>query len=129
MRPPRGGSMGHFTVGLFLFYRILRHGRNLRFDGIRTNPPRFLAAFVLQAVWVAVCSLLVAALNALPLEVFDEQPCTIIAWLSDLGEWFCYCLGLWFEITVDWQKEQWLRERRQGRHNEELCTRGYWSRR
>jgi len=39
-------------LGTFLFTRILRSGRDVRFEKIRGNPRRFLVVWIIQGIWV-----------------------------------------------------------------------------
>ncbi|KAJ4287402.1 hypothetical protein N0V88_007673 [Collariella sp. IMI 366227] len=100
-------------VGLFLFLRAISNRFDSRFDSVRTNRLLFAAVFVMQGVWATVCSLPVATLTALPLEVFDELPGGIVSWVWDIGAAYCYVFGTWLEITADLQKYRWSFEKRQ----------------
>jgi steroid 5-alpha reductase family enzyme len=44
-------------LGTYLVARISKDGHDKRFDGVRDNPPRFLAFWIVQAVWVFVTGL------------------------------------------------------------------------
>ncbi|GAA4641597.1 DUF1295 domain-containing protein [Pontixanthobacter gangjinensis] len=62
-------------LGSFLFVRIGKsEGGDSRFDAIRVNPPRFLVAWTLQAVWTIITAaaavVVISTTNRVPLEIF-----------------------------------------------------------
>lgn len=62
-------------LGLFLFRRIgAAGGIDGRFDAIKTNPPRFLVTWTLQAVWAIVTAsaaiVIISARDRVPLDLF-----------------------------------------------------------
>lgn len=61
-------------LGLFLFRRISKDGKDSRFDAIKVNPARFLVAWTLQAVWViftaAAALAIISATQRVPLDLF-----------------------------------------------------------
>lgn len=50
-------------LGLFLFTRVLRVGKDSRFDGVKERPLAFLLFWTVQALWVFLCSLPVLVCN------------------------------------------------------------------
>ena len=44
-------------LAIFLFYRIVKEGKDGRFDKIRNNPKRFAIAWFLQGVWIFLVAL------------------------------------------------------------------------
>lgn len=99
-------------------------GHDSRFDSIRTSPPKFLGAFFAQATWVSLCLLPVLALNSLPATTFTALPSALA--ITDVIGLLLYVGGLSFEVTADWQKSQWSREKREKKHEEGFLTRGLW---
>lgn len=84
-------------LGTFLFNRI--HGAggvDQRFDKIKINPPRFLVAWTLQAVWTIITAsaaiVVISAAQRAPLDVFFVVGCVV--WL----------IGFAIEIIADRQK-------------------------
>ena len=114
-------------MGSYLFQRVLREGKDSRFDKIKTSPLSFLGAFTGQAVWVSLCMLPVMALNAVPATAFAALPAAVR--LTDALGLALFAGGLGFEVAADRQKDRWLREKRAKTHDEEFITRGLWSRR
>ncbi|KAH8666421.1 hypothetical protein BX600DRAFT_539555 [Xylariales sp. PMI_506] len=111
-------------VGSYLFARILKEGKDSRFDKLRNSPPKFLAAWVGQAMWVSLCLMPVAAVNAVPSTVLAALP----AWkISDVIGLAIFAGGFLFEIIADRQKSQWVHEKSAKQHDEDFITRGLWS--
>ncbi len=83
-------------LGAFLFIRINKMGRDRRFDGIRENPARFLAFWVLQAisVWIIL----------LPLEIMFISGGSAPPGIISATGWTLFCAGLLIEIVSDVQK-------------------------
>ncbi len=61
-------------LGLFLFKRISKDGKDSRFDKIKVNPSRFLVAWTLQAQWAiftaAAAVAIIASAERLPLDIW-----------------------------------------------------------
>ncbi|KAJ0337386.1 hypothetical protein COL154_005225 [Colletotrichum chrysophilum] len=47
--------------------------------------------------------------------------------ISDIVGILVYVAGFAFEITADWQKSKWMREKREKLHDEQFMTRGLWT--
>ncbi|KAA6414441.1 MAG: DUF1295-domain-containing [Lasallia pustulata] len=112
-------------LGSYLFRRISADGSDSRFDSIRDSPPKFLGAFFAQATWVTLCLLPVLALNSLPATLLSTVPAGIA--ITDIIGLLLYVGGLSFEVTADRQKDQWVHEKKQKKHDEDFLTRGLWS--
>lgn len=112
-------------MGSYLFRRISADGNDSRFDSIRNSPPKFLGAFFAQATWVTLCLLPVLAVNSLPAALLSTLPAGVA--ITDIIGLLLYVGGLSFEVTADRQKEQWVHEKKQKKHDEDFLTRGLWS--
>jgi len=112
-------------VGSYLFARISSDGKDSRFDDIRTSPPKFLGAFFAQATWVSLCLMPVLALNALPAATFASLPAAV--GITDIIGILLYVGGLSFEVAADRQKNAWVQEKKEKKHEEDFLTRGLWS--
>lgn len=112
-------------MGSYLFRRISADGNDSRFDSIRNSPPKFLGAFFAQATWVTLCLLPVLAVNSLPAALLSTLPAGVA--ITDIIGLLLYVGGLSFEVTADRQKEQWVDEKKQKKHDENFLTRGLWS--
>jgi len=112
-------------LGSFLFSRITSEdGKDSRFDTIRGSPPKFLGAFAAQATWVSLCLLPVLAINSIPATSLAALP---LVTMTDIIGLLLYVGGIVFEATADRQKTQWMKEKKEKKHNEEFLTRGLWS--
>ena len=113
------------AVGTYLFSRISADGSDSRFDGIRNSPPKFLGAFFAQATWVSLCLMPVLAINSLPVSTFAALSGAV--GITDIIGILLYLGGLSFEVTADRQKNAWVQEKKQKKHDEDFLTRGLWS--
>lgn len=111
-------------MGSYLFQRVLKEGKDSRFDEIKKSPPKFFVAFFAQSMWVSLCIMPVLAINAAPSIALSSTALGSSVLLTDvLG------LGLWAggfltEVIADKQKSQWMKEKREKQHDEEFLTRG-----
>jgi steroid 5-alpha reductase family enzyme len=113
-------------VGSYLLARVLKEGKDSRFDKIKASPGKFFAAWMAQATWVSVCLLPVVAVNAVPAAALAALP---RARAVDVVGLALYVGGFAFEVTADRQKSRWAHERHEKLHDEQFMTRGLWSRR
>jgi steroid 5-alpha reductase family enzyme len=112
-------------VGSFLFSRITsENGEDSRFEKIRSSPSKFAVAFFAQATWVSLVLLPVTALNALPPTTFATIPYFTPGTVAGIALWV---IGFAFEVTADRQKSQWMKEKKEKKHEEDFLTRGLWS--
>ena len=80
----------------FLFMRISRAGKDSRFDGIKTQPPRFFLAWTLQGLWV----LLTAACALAIITGGNREPLGVVGYVG-IAVWL---IGILIEIVADRQK-------------------------
>ena len=67
----------------------------------------------------------VLAINSLPASIFSSLPAFV--GITDLIGLLLYIGGLSFEVTADRQKDAWVQEKKQKKHDEDFLTRGLWS--
>ena len=67
----------------------------------------------------------ILAVNALPASTFAALGASV--GITDLLGVLLYVGGLSFEVAADRQKNKWVQEKKQKKHNEEFLTRGLWS--
>ena len=119
------GLMWGHKVGSYLFRRITSDdGRDSRFDEIRQSPGKMAGMFLGQAMWVSLCLLPVLSINALPLSTFSALPAAV--GVTDVLGLLLYVGGLSFEVIADRQKNQWVQDKKQKKHDEDFLTRGLW---
>ncbi|PKS12853.1 hypothetical protein jhhlp_000193 [Lomentospora prolificans] len=117
-------AMWATRLGFFLLFRILREGRDSRFDGIRESPVKFTVAWVGQLVWVGCCAMPVIWLNSVPAQVFARFPG--FSAFESLGLALALA-GFAVEVVADWQKSKWSREKHERKHDEKFISRGLFS--
>lgn len=113
------------VVGSYLFQRISADGHDSRFDKIRNEPSKFAVAFFAQATWVTLCLMPVLAINSLPATTFAALGSAVS--ITDVVGILLYVGGLSFEIAADRQKNRWVQEKKEKKHDEDFLTRGLWS--
>jgi steroid 5-alpha reductase family enzyme len=85
-------------LGTYLFRRILKAGKDARFDDIKPSFPRFLNFWTLQGLWVTFT--LAAALAAITTTTRKE-----LGWFALLG-FLVWVVGFAFEAVADLQKSR-----------------------
>lgn len=88
-------------LGSFLFNRILRDGKDGRFDEIKPNPLRFLTVWTIQGLWVF--------LTAFPVFIINSSQGLTGGALSPLGYFglATWAVGFSLEAIADYQKRVW----------------------
>ena len=103
-------------LGIYLFKRVLREGKDARFDELKTQPLRFAVPWFLQAVWVFLTAFPVYILLGIPGVV---QPPLGLA--SDIIGIIVWTVGFLIEVVSDLQKDQF----KQKNPKSFMCT-GIW---
>ncbi|XP_043939760.1 uncharacterized protein LOC122811769 [Protopterus annectens] len=85
-----------FRLGLFLFLRIMKEGKDQRFNGVRDSPGTFFMYWTIQGVWIFVTLLPTLMLN---LEKKDKP----LGFQDYLG-WGLWTVGFITEAVADQQK-------------------------
>jgi len=105
-----------FRLGSYLFIRILKDGKDKRFDNVRDNPGRFFSFWTIQGVWVFVTLLPTLMLN----NQTNDKP---IGKQDYLG-WAMWATGMFFEVLADYQKTAF---RNDPANQGKFITSGLWS--
>jgi len=103
-------------LGLFLFYRISKEGKDSRFDEIKHSFPRFLMTWTLSAAWVSITSI-----SALVV-ITSESKINDIYFLVIGG--FIWLFGIVFEIISDYQKTNF---KNNPENKDQFISSGLWS--
>jgi len=103
-------------LGIFLFRRVMKSGKDGRFDEIKPSFPRFLLAWTTQGLWVSFTIAAGLAVITSPI----QRPLGIFA-LIGLAIWV---IGFGIEAAADWQKKQF---RLNPDHKGKFIHTGLWS--
>jgi steroid 5-alpha reductase family enzyme len=87
-------------LGIFLFTRIMRDGKDDRFDEIKKNFVRFLIAWTLQGLWVYLTAYAVFIVNSNGNTEDNIKPLEIVGLVI-------WALGFGIEVIADRQKTVW----------------------
>ncbi len=103
-------------LGTYLFLRILKDGKDKRFDQLKTNLFSFLVTWTLQGLWVAfTLAAALAAITSAHKQSFDIFAIIgLIIWL----------IGFSFEAIADYQKSVW---RKDPKNKGKFINVGLWS--
>ncbi|KAJ4155327.1 hypothetical protein LMH87_000581 [Akanthomyces muscarius] len=112
-------------LGSYLFSRVMGDGHDSRFDKIRDKPVRFASVFMIQAIWVTIPMLPVLALGALPAATLATALPSVLA--TDVLGLSIWGMGFFFEAVADYQKSQWVKQKKRKEHDEDFLTRGLFS--
>ncbi|KAJ0064851.1 hypothetical protein NL108_016403, partial [Boleophthalmus pectinirostris] len=83
-------------LGTFLFLRILKDGRDRRFNNVRDSPGTFFIYWTVQAVWIFTTLLPTLILNS-------EKKDRPLGWKDYVG-WSLWGLGFTVQAIADQQK-------------------------
>ena len=83
-------------LGIFLYRRIQREGKDGRFDEIKVNPLRFLSSWTIQGLWV-----LLTAAAALAIITSNERQDLEVLGFVGIAVWI---IGFSIEVVSDRQK-------------------------
>ena len=106
-------------LGTYLFSRIRRDGKDVRFAQIKKEPMRFLVAWMMQASWVLLVALPVYAVNSIP-----TQAAFGILDIVGLSLW---ASGFAIEVIADRQKSQWQERIGHEERKTKFINEGLWS--
>lgn len=88
-------------LGSFLFYRVLKVGKDERFDKIKPNFLAFLLTWCIQGLWVVMTALCAFIINS---DQLRENPDLVATDFVGLALWI---FGFVVEVTADFQKQYW----------------------
>ncbi|KIY64048.1 DUF1295-domain-containing protein [Cylindrobasidium torrendii FP15055 ss-10] len=108
-------------LGSFLFMRVMKAGKDSRFDEVKTQPAKFSFFWFAQATWVLVVGLPVYLVNTLPRALHPALGIRDYAALGLIAASFA------FEVTADRQKQAWRQAKEDKQHDEKFISSGLWS--
>ncbi|CAF3903672.1 unnamed protein product [Rotaria sordida] len=83
-------------LGIFLFYRILKTGKDSRFDHMRNSPFKLFITWTMQDIWVI--------MTLLPTFYLNQKQIDKPLIKTDYIGWSIWLFGFIFEIIADKQK-------------------------
>jgi steroid 5-alpha reductase family enzyme len=86
-------------MGYYLLSRVLKRGKDDRFDEMRERPLAFLGFWVFQMSWVWICTLPLFFLNSTP----DDDSKDI--GVRDVLGWVIWLFGFALEVIADYTKD------------------------
>ena len=104
-------------LAAFLFYRVLKRGKDSRFDAVRERCLVFLVFWVWQMLWVFVVSTPVIYVNAVTLA--EVPPIGALDWVG----WALVVVGCVLQTAADLHKNAF---RSDPANNKKVCDRGLW---
>ncbi|KAJ9098197.1 hypothetical protein QFC21_004526 [Naganishia friedmannii] len=108
-------------LGSFLAQRIMKDGKDSRFDEIKKDPLKFSGAWLGQATWITLTGLPVYLINSIPR---NAQP---RIGLVDVIGFSIWASGFMLEVTADRQKSAWRERKNEKKHDEAFVKDGVWS--
>ncbi|MDA0873734.1 MAG: DUF1295 domain-containing protein [Bacteroidetes bacterium] len=109
-------ALWSLRMAFFLVSRIRRHGKDGRFDTIKTDPVRFLNAWSMQALWAFLCLL------PLLVQADGAEPVSFSAWWGAGAA--LWVLGFALEVVADEQKRRFRRQHPDGKR---FIRSGLWA--
>lgn len=109
-------------LGSFLFSRILKDGKDRRFDDVKTRPLKFLMFWLIQGLWCVLTSMPVHIINTNRADSDGEEPPPVGA--RDLVGWALWVCGFLAQTTADAQKTAF---RSVADNHGKFITSGLWS--
>jgi len=107
-------------LGSFLIQRVIKDGKDSRFDEIKHQPSVFARFWFGQAVWITTVGLPVWIANAIPAAAHPPIGRADYLSLSLIA------ISFLTEVIADRQKSAWRAQREQKKHAEKFITSGLW---
>lgn len=104
-------------LGSFLLARILRDGKDARFDELKQTWLRWLSIWTIQSLW---CFLVASPV----LVTVTSESCTIVPGFLDYVGWCLWICGFLFEVIADRQKDYF---RRDPANKDKFISSGLWA--
>jgi len=108
--------VSRLELGSYLLYRVLKRGRDARFDEYRARCLAFFCFWVYQMVWVFAVSAPLIFINT------TRSPDPALSWVDWLG-WSLFCVGLVIQVSADISKQRF---RSDGANAMRVCDVGLW---
>lgn len=109
-------SIWTLRLGIFLFYRVLKVGEDIRFKDVKNNALKFFVWFSISSLWVSLTTM--AAMNVVTSKNYN-QDLTLLC----IGT-IIWIIGFLFEIISDYQK---IKFKNNASNKNKFIDSGLWS--
>ena len=109
-------SIWTLRLGIFLFYRVLKVGEDIRFKDVKNNALKFFVWFSISSLWVSLTTM--AAMNVITSKNYN-QDLTLLC----IGT-IIWIIGFLFEIISDYQK---IKFKNNALNKNKFIDSGLWS--
>ena len=109
-------SIWTLRLGIFLFYRVLKVGEDIRFKDVKNNALKFFVWFSISSLWVSLTTM--AAMNVITSKNYNKD-LTLLC----IGT-IIWIIGFLFEIISDYQK---IKFKNNALNKNKFIDSGLWS--
>ncbi len=109
-------SIWTLRLGIFLFYRVLKVGEDIRFKDVKNNALKFFVWFSISSLWVSLTT--IAAMNVVTSKNYNKD-LTLLC----IGT-IIWIIGFLFEIISDYQK---IKFKNNALNKNKFIDSGLWS--
>ena len=109
-------SIWTLRLGIFLFYRVLKVGEDIRFKDVKNNALKFFVWFSISSLWVSLTTM--AAMNVVTSKNYNKD--LTLLWIGTI----IWIIGFLFEIISDYQK---IKFKNNALNKNKFIDSGLWS--
>ena len=109
-------SIWTLRLGIFLFYRVLKVGEDIRFKDVKNNALKFFVWFSISSLWVSLTTM--AAMNVVTSKNYNKDLTLLF-----IGT-IIWIIGFLFEIISDYQK---IKFKNNASNKNKFIDSGLWS--
>ena len=109
-------SIWTLRLGIFLFYRVLKVGEDIRFKDVKNNALQFFVWFSISSLWVSLTAM--AAMNVITSKNYNQD--LTLLYIGTI----IWIIGFLFEIISDYQK---IKFKNNALNKNKFIDSGLWS--
>lgn len=109
-------SIWTLRLGIFLFYRVLKVGEDIRFKNVKNNALQFFVWFSISSLWVSLTTM--AAMNVITSKNYNQD--LTLLYIGTI----IWIIGFLFEIISDYQK---IKFKNNALNKNKFIDSGLWS--
>lgn len=109
-------SIWTLRLGIFLFYRVLKVGEDIRFKDVKNNALQFFVWFSISSLWVSLTTM--AAMNVITSKNYNQD--LTLLYIGTI----IWIIGFLFEIISDYQK---IKFKNNASNKNKFIDSGLWS--